>query len=528
MSLIDATSPDVYPRASGSHRTDPRLIDARLALRCETEEVTTQRDLDLMRIAIEEATLSQPEDARPHPKVGAVLASADGEILVRAHRGEEPGGRHAEQILFGKARRHGIPAAGCSLFMTLEPCTRRGLDTMPCARLVGQSGVTRVWIGTLDPDPRITGRGETYLAYLDQSITLDRFPSNLAAELRALNKEFFDLHRDQHTIVPSLYSGPSDGSAKLEVARTREGALYQTADLMTGSEGDLWMCAGDMSWVRDLQPFLLWSTLSGRTVRVLRQHDPPHSRENVAAAIGLGLEVLEDASVVPIRCSLAAPGLRSAALLMLERQPTLHSALFRRPEDSSLVGLVEQWFAQRWRSGEPSGGGPPGVIPVEALDLMSHMATEIDLYRGATMTMQPVRIDDLCPMSRVVERFKLFRLGFSDRLLTDLGIGAPARIEGSPWLMTPPVVEELTDGTVVIIDGLHRIFEARSRGQESVEAIVVGGISPQSLPSLPLRGWDEIAIEAFKRPREERYVDYVPSNFRPLRAAYDSYVRLQG
>jgi tRNA(Arg) A34 adenosine deaminase TadA len=46
------------------------------------------RKFELMREAIVEAQKSKHEDERPHPVVGALLTDDDGNIILRAHRGE--------------------------------------------------------------------------------------------------------------------------------------------------------------------------------------------------------------------------------------------------------------------------------------------------------------------------------------------------------------------------------------------------------------------------------------------------------
>ena len=52
----------------------------------------------LMKESIEEARKCEPEDERPHPKVGAVLADEHGNIIQKAHRNEGGNGEHAEFI----------------------------------------------------------------------------------------------------------------------------------------------------------------------------------------------------------------------------------------------------------------------------------------------------------------------------------------------------------------------------------------------------------------------------------------------
>lgn len=87
--------------------------------------------LSLMREAIAEANKSKAEDGRNHPLVGAIVTDDDGRILLRAHRGEDGGGGHAEYLIFQKAKKSKIDLSGKTLFVTLEPCTRRGPGKIP-------------------------------------------------------------------------------------------------------------------------------------------------------------------------------------------------------------------------------------------------------------------------------------------------------------------------------------------------------------------------------------------------------------
>src|SRR5579872_3059950 len=107
---------------------------------------------ELCALAISEARKSVPEDDRPHPLVGAVLATTRGDVVETSFRGEVPK-RHAEFTLLEKARAKGVDTRQCLLFVTLEPCSQRGPDKTPCAIRVAEAGVRKVYIGTLDPDP---------------------------------------------------------------------------------------------------------------------------------------------------------------------------------------------------------------------------------------------------------------------------------------------------------------------------------------------------------------------------------------
>jgi len=140
--------------------------------------IPENRVRELMLEAISEAEKSAPEDRGTHPRVGAVLADSAGKLLERAHRGESGQGDHAEFLLLTKAKQKGVALKDASIFVTLEPCTARGPGKIPCTERILESGISTVYIGMLDPNPQICGRGETLLRY---RITVERFPGDLQA-----------------------------------------------------------------------------------------------------------------------------------------------------------------------------------------------------------------------------------------------------------------------------------------------------------------------------------------------------------
>jgi diaminohydroxyphosphoribosylaminopyrimidine deaminase/5-amino-6-(5-phosphoribosylamino)uracil reductase len=89
----------------------------------------------------------------PNPAVGCVLVR-DGRIVGRGWT--QPGGApHAEAEALARA---GPAARGATAYVTLEPCANWG-RTPPCADALIGSGVGRVVVGCIDPDPRVDGRG---------------------------------------------------------------------------------------------------------------------------------------------------------------------------------------------------------------------------------------------------------------------------------------------------------------------------------------------------------------------------------
>lgn len=92
--------------------------------------------------------------SRPNPAVGAIIVHS-GHVVGRGWT--QPGGRpHAEAMALEAA---GKAARGATLYVTLEPCAHQSQRGPACADLVIASGVVRVVIGCMDPDPRTAGAG---------------------------------------------------------------------------------------------------------------------------------------------------------------------------------------------------------------------------------------------------------------------------------------------------------------------------------------------------------------------------------
>lgn len=156
---------------------------------------------ELMLEAVEEAKKSKSEDEGIHPKVGAILADRDLNILHRAYRGEKAG-CHAEYLCIKKAKEARKDLNDCMLFVTLEPCTARGPGKEACTKHILESGIKKVFIGMLDPNPAICGRGETRLRF---DLDVERFPLEIIREIESINGDFIEAHKKEHLSERSLY-----------------------------------------------------------------------------------------------------------------------------------------------------------------------------------------------------------------------------------------------------------------------------------------------------------------------------------
>jgi hypothetical protein len=106
------------------------------------------------------------------------------------------------------------------------------------------------------------------------------------------------------------------------------------------------------------------------------------------------------------------------------------------------------------------------------------------------------------------------------RIMELLGKQAPLSIVGTPWAFFPPIIERGLDGGMVVIDGVHRVHEAIQSERGTIDAIVVDDVSAE-LPATPLTEF-KANILGRKRSRGDRYVDYNPAAFRPIRKALES------
>ena len=196
----------------------------------------TTNDERMMRLAVDTACTARLR-SRPNPWVGAVVVAQNGEVFTGATL--EPGNAHAEIVALNAAAHH---AQGSTLFSTLEPCNHTG-RTGPCTQAIIDAGVSRVVVGTLDPDSKVSGSGVQHLR--DAGLTVDvgvleqEVQQQLAAYLhhRATGRPFVVL-KMASTIDGRIAA--TDGSSKWitgETARKRVHQLRAESDAIVVGAG---------------------------------------------------------------------------------------------------------------------------------------------------------------------------------------------------------------------------------------------------------------------------------------------------
>ncbi|PKL38179.1 MAG: riboflavin biosynthesis protein RibD [Spirochaetae bacterium HGW-Spirochaetae-1] len=96
----------------------------------------------------------------PNPAVGAVIVKND---TVISMGGTRPcGSDHAEVVALKSARewsaKTGNSIDGAFMYVSLEPCNHHG-KTPPCTEAIIASGIKRVYLAMLDPNPLVAGKG---------------------------------------------------------------------------------------------------------------------------------------------------------------------------------------------------------------------------------------------------------------------------------------------------------------------------------------------------------------------------------
>jgi len=142
----------------------------------------------------------------PNPMVGCVITDRNGVILGEGFH-QQYGGAHAEVNALQQTGCTSLPA-GCTMYVNLEPCSHYG-KTPPCTDAILRHGISRVVVGTPDPNPLVAGKG---LGILGQA-GCEVISGILEENCLWLNRRFFTF---QHAHRPYII---------LKWARTRDGFL---------------------------------------------------------------------------------------------------------------------------------------------------------------------------------------------------------------------------------------------------------------------------------------------------------------
>jgi diaminohydroxyphosphoribosylaminopyrimidine deaminase/5-amino-6-(5-phosphoribosylamino)uracil reductase len=317
----------------------------------------------------------------PNPAVGCVLVQ-DGRIVGRGWT--QPGGRPHGEV--EALRRAGSAALGATAYVSLEPCAHYG-RTPPCTMALLQAGVRRVVVATVDPDPRVDGRGIEQLrqAGVEVAVGLGR------AEAEAINAGFFLRVRANRPLVTLKLATSLDGRIATkggasrwitgEQARARGHLLRATHDaIMIGSgtalaEDTSLTCRllglEDRSPERVVLDRRLRLGTSSRLATgaatvptwLLTGPDAPERRREALRALGVDIEAVgtDERGRLDLREVLAALAARGITRVLVEGGAELAASLLRQ----HLVDRLAWFRAPMLIGGD--GRAAIGAIGVDAI-----------------------------------------------------------------------------------------------------------------------------------------------------------------
>lgn len=135
---------------------------------------------DYMKRALELAKKGAGHTS-PNPMVGCVVVK-DGRIVTEGYH-ERYGEFHAERNALTRCEED---LTGAEMYVTLEPCCHQG-NTPPCTDIIIERSIGKVYVGSMDPNPKVAGKGVKIL----QEHGIEVETGVLEKECLALNEIFF-------------------------------------------------------------------------------------------------------------------------------------------------------------------------------------------------------------------------------------------------------------------------------------------------------------------------------------------------
>lgn len=181
---------------------------------------------ELKVLAVKLAYQCKPVDPKRTPCLGVIIATPKGEIIGMAHRGKgtEDDDDHAELIAYhnvtDKAR-----LAGSTVYSTLEPCTHhvRTEEGNSCTEILSRAQVKKVFIGILDPNQGVCGKG--VLGLQEAGIEVELFPHALAQEIKSQNDPFI---KAQRTLTVRITDpDPATENPKVRISRVGQTVKFR-------------------------------------------------------------------------------------------------------------------------------------------------------------------------------------------------------------------------------------------------------------------------------------------------------------
>lgn len=296
--------------------------------------------------------------------------------------------------------------------------------------------------------------------------------------------------------------------------------LEKTMREIGAARQEIVLFGGDCTWALALTPCLLWKSLQGLRIRLIIDPAEQVDQDSIAALAAISCEVLLSATRLSIRGAFIDPESVSATLVLSDRNPestTRYGQVLKRNTDRRLLTFVWDMFCSAWSGGtELAKATKPNLSPLPFVEIEKTLRG-VTQYENAEIQFSAVSPKEVCWLTNSLEPFKLARAGFLFRILEKLELERfrPLWISGTSQIIMPPIVEELRDGTKVLIDGCHRFLYCIEHDIPTVGTVVVKNVT-EPLPCAFNPSWEDLKVLPYRLGRSDRYQSYKAQHFRHI------------
>jgi predicted acylesterase/phospholipase RssA len=311
------------------------------------------------------------------------------------------------------------------------------------------------------------------------------------------------------------------GDESVYVKNDRESLLEQTSKLINKSTSEIIIFGGDLSWIKEGFLDLLEAALRGVRINILCEKDTSVEYiHTISALTSIGAKIIQSEEKPLLKGTSIDLFSENAQMIAIEEQPYPHGRLYSLPDDSGFIRLIRDTFISKWDLSVSIGNGAkPYLMPIEECIIISTLKSQVPAYRSCNISFQWLEVENLLPLNKYLEYLKLNRVALLDKILLESGLQNSAYIKGCPWKITPPIIEKIRSGELIIIDGTHRVYHSLQNDKKQIRAIVV----ENSIAALPakINSWSKVVIKFERKSRIDRYIEYDETLFRPIANAFD-------
>ena len=329
---------------------------------------------DYMKRALELAKKAMGYTS-PNPMVGCVVVK-DGRIVTEGYH-ERCGEYHAERNALTKCSED---LTGATMYVTLEPCCHQG-KTPPCTDIILERGIGKVYVGSMDPNPKVAGKGVQMLREAGVTVVEDF----MREECDQLNPVFFHYITTKTPYVVMKYAMTLDGkiatktgaskwitgeSARKEVQHMRHQYMGIMAGIGTVLADDPMLNVRVEGWkspVRIVCDSKLRIPLGSQIVKSAEKYrtivayaEQKNAEEKIKILHTMGVETIycpDEKNQIDLKKLMADLGNRGIDSILLEGGGTLNDSALR----AGIVKEVQAFVAPKLF------GGVAGKTPVEGI-----------------------------------------------------------------------------------------------------------------------------------------------------------------